>query len=175
MGVTQSWGGTPLDPNAVASPCGSIAHAIFNDTFALSPLFGSQTAVPIQESGISWPGDQGGMFKAAPDSSQTQWINPEDEHFIVWMRVAGLNNFKKLWGIIEVPLPTGQYAMTIANNYRINNWGGGRYFVLSTIGTFGGRNYLLPVEMMLVSAVCLGAIIYIAKKVQRYHQVASFQ
>ena len=27
-----------------------------------------------------------------------------DEHFIVWMRTAGLPNFRKLWGKIEEDL-----------------------------------------------------------------------
>lgn len=36
MKVTQSWANVTLDPNAVASPCGSIAYAFFNDTFSLS-------------------------------------------------------------------------------------------------------------------------------------------
>jgi hypothetical protein len=30
-----------------------------------------------------------------------QWLNVEQEHFIVWMRTAGLPNFRKLWGKIN--------------------------------------------------------------------------
>lgn len=33
----------------------------------------------------------------------------EDEHFIVWMRMAGLPNFRKLWGRIEGGLEKGKY------------------------------------------------------------------
>ena len=40
------------------------------------------------------------------------------EHFIVWMRTAGLPNFRKLWGRIEPKLITkGKYRVTIQNNY----------------------------------------------------------
>jgi hypothetical protein len=30
-----------------------------------------------------------------------QWINMKDEHFIVWMRYAGLPTFRKLWGKVD--------------------------------------------------------------------------
>jgi hypothetical protein len=33
------------------------------------------------------------------------------EHFIVWMRTAGLPNFRKLWGRIEGGLPAGNYIV----------------------------------------------------------------
>ena len=46
-----------------------------------------------------------------------QWLDMEDgkfhlflifiEHFIVWMRTAGLPNFRKLWGKIEEDLTEG--------------------------------------------------------------------
>ena len=37
------------------------------------------------------------------------------EHFIVWMRPAGLPSFRKLWGRIETDLPVGQYQVSIYN------------------------------------------------------------
>lgn len=73
MGVTLSWNGTVLDPNAVASPCGAVAKYFFNDTFALSY---QGFNIPINESGISWPGDKGDAFRQGPNSSSTQWVDP---------------------------------------------------------------------------------------------------
>lgn len=46
----------PLDPDAIASPCGLIAKAFFNDTYNIE-------GVPINETGISLPGYQGQKFK----------------------------------------------------------------------------------------------------------------
>ena len=37
------------------------------------------------------------------------------EHFIVWMRPAGLPSFRKLWGRIETDLPVGKYQVSIYN------------------------------------------------------------
>jgi len=114
MGVTMSYAGVALNPSAVASPCGSFAKAYFNDSFVLSY---SGAVVPMQESGIVWPGEVGGQYARGPNSNQTQWIDPEDEHFISWMRPAGLSNFKKLWAIINQPLQVGTYTLTVQNNY----------------------------------------------------------
>lgn len=69
-----SWGGTPLNMSAIASPCGYAARAFFNDTFAL--LYANGTQISINENGISWPKDQGKKFKQGPDSSTNQWIDP---------------------------------------------------------------------------------------------------
>ena len=35
MEKTHSVNGTPLDPDAPAIPCGTVAKSLFNDTFAL--------------------------------------------------------------------------------------------------------------------------------------------
>ena len=53
MGFNTSWGGNTLNPDAYASPCGTIAYTLFNDTFSLvSP---SGISLAINKDGISWP------------------------------------------------------------------------------------------------------------------------
>jgi len=66
MKVTTSWGGTPLNPNAVASPCGTIAYTFFNDVFGLTFQGNS---IPIEQNGITWANDVKGKFKRSSDSS----------------------------------------------------------------------------------------------------------
>jgi len=73
MKVTHSWKGVPLDPNALASPCGDIAYTYFNDTYA---LYFNGVQIPIDETGISWPGDKGGKYRRAENSNESQWIDP---------------------------------------------------------------------------------------------------
>ena len=40
-----------------------------------------------------------------------QWQDMTTEHFIVWMRTAGLPNFRKLWGRIDNGLEPGEYYL----------------------------------------------------------------
>jgi len=56
----------------------------------------------------------------------------KDEHFIVWMRTAGLPNFRKLWGRIEGGLKPGKYSVEINNQFEVAPFQGKKYFVLST-------------------------------------------
>lgn len=165
MQVTSSWTGVPLDPQALANPCGSFARAFFNDTYTLTY---QGTKIEIQENGITWPGEQGGQYARSTDSNQTQWIDPLNEHFIVWMRPSGLPDFKKLWGIINVSLEKGNYELNIQNNYSNELWEGGKYIVLNTVSSLGAQNYTLPVIMMLMSALCMVFFCVIAKLAYRY-------
>jgi hypothetical protein len=79
----------------------------------------------------------------------------EDEHFIVWMRTAGLPNFRKLWGKIDQELAAGSYTVEIANDYKVSDFSGTKSFVLSTTNMLGGRNYFLAVCYIVVGALCI--------------------
>jgi hypothetical protein len=46
-----------------------------------------------------------------------------DEHFIVWMRSAGLPHFRKLWGHIDY-LEAGKYVLCIKNEFVVSTFGG---------------------------------------------------
>ena len=96
-----------------------LAYTYFNDTFSLSK---NGNNIPIDENGISWPGDKGDKYKRAPNSESTQWVDPENEHFIVWMRTSGLPNFKKLWGVINQDLAPGNYTLHVIFNYNSKEW-----------------------------------------------------
>jgi len=79
----------------------------------------------------------------------------EDEHFIVWMRTAGLPNFRKLWGKINEPLEKGQYEVNIVNYYKVDSFQGQKWFVLSTTNALGGKNYFLSYCYIIVGVLCL--------------------
>lgn len=78
-----------------------------------------------------------------------------NEHFIVWMRTAGLPNFRKLYGKISTDLETGWYQVEIRNIYNVKDFQGKKYFVLSTTNMLGGQNYFLAVCYMVVGALCI--------------------
>ena len=52
------------------------ARTFFNDTFAVKDNGGNY--LKINETGITWKGDQGYKYKRGPNSSEKQWIDPED-------------------------------------------------------------------------------------------------
>ena len=60
------------------------------------------------------------------------------EHFIVWMRVAGLPTFRKLFAAISTKLTKGTYYLKVDNNYDVSGWDGTKKFVLSTSNNLGG-------------------------------------
>jgi hypothetical protein len=54
----------------------------------------------------------------------------EDEHFIVWMRVAALPNFRKLWGKIETDLNQGDViTVNLQNQYNTYSFDGQKKLV----------------------------------------------
>ena len=92
------------------------------------------------------------------------------EHFIVWMRTAGLPNFRKLWGRIEKDLEVGTYMINIENNYNVAEFSGKKYFVLSTTNMLGGRNYFLAICYIVVGSLCIVfAIVFFAAYMRKKH------
>jgi hypothetical protein len=79
----------------------------------------------------------------------------EEEHFIVWMRTAGLPNFRKLWGRIDTGLDAGNYYLMIDNQYQVSPFQGTKSFVLSTTNALGGKNYFLAVCYITVGTLCM--------------------
>lgn len=138
LGRTTSYGGTTLDPNAAANPCGLLAKSFFNDSFSINGF-------TIDETGIAWESDKEDKFGKPPNSEDIQWIDPTNEHFIVWMRTAGMPDFRKLWGVIYTDIPVGSYQVTIDNNYDVSAFDGTKTFLISTTNAFGGKNYFLGI------------------------------
>ncbi len=78
----------------------------------------------INESNIAWSSDKDLKYKRPSDPvgknsnfyKSIQWQDVLDEHFMVWMRPAGLPNFRKLWGRIQGDLLPGNYILSINNS-----------------------------------------------------------
>ena len=83
---------------------------------------------------------------------------------MVWMRTAGLPNFKKLYGRIDQDMLEGEYKVSIKNSYDVSDFGGSKSFVLSTTNYFGGTNYFLAICYIVVGILCVlfGIIFLIA-------------
>lgn len=67
-------------------------------------------------------------------------VGQENEHFIVWMRLAGLQPFKKLYGRITDTLSEGtDLVFTITNNFNVDSFDGKKSIVVSTSSTLGAN------------------------------------
>lgn len=156
---TKSINNKPLDPEAVASPCGLIAKSFFNDSYSFFFKDLVNKKIDINEKDIAWASDKELKYKM-PETTTTRdpadfmWRNVTDEHFMVWMRPAGLPTFRKLWGRIENDLDAGTYIIDIDYKYTID-FGGEKAFVLSTVNAFGGKNSFLGISYIVVGGICL--------------------
>lgn len=80
----------------------------------------------------------------------------ENEHFIVWMRTAGLPTFRKLYGKIHSSLKKGDVLnFNIQANFEVDSFGGSKSLVLSNLGEFGGKNSFLGISYIVVGSISL--------------------
>ncbi|XP_051912681.1 uncharacterized protein LOC127595000 [Hippocampus zosterae] len=153
--TTTSIGGQPLDPAAPAYPCGVIAVTFFNDSYKFT-----NNLVAINESGIAWPNDRSKLYKAPANCSSICWVDPTNEHFIVWSQIAPQSHFRKIWGRLDQPLPAGNYSIEIENNYNVSGVGGKKYFVLSQDTKIGGQELFLPIVYLISAGLALFFCLY---------------
>ncbi|EWM30162.1 transmembrane protein 30a [Nannochloropsis gaditana] len=79
-----------------------------------------------------------------------------NEHFIVWMRTAGLPTFRKLYGKIDQDLPAGtQLSFTVHPGFEVVSFSGRKHLVVSTVSWFGGANSFLGISYIVVGSLCL--------------------
>ena len=158
MGKTESITGATLAENDVAIPCGLIAKSFFDDKFhdwKIIDSFGDISTLKVDETNIAWKADKELKYKNVDKARQ--WIDMTDEHFIVWMRPAGLPNFRKLWGrITDTDLKAGtQIEVTIANNFDVSSFNGKKYLILSTVNAFGGKNSFLGISYIVLGGISI--------------------
>mmetsp|Transcript_833 Transcript_833/g.1219 ORF Transcript_833/g.1219 Transcript_833/m.1219 type:complete len:341 (-) Transcript_833:54-1076(-) len=114
--------------------------------------------------------DRGGNIFAFwyPNESSTQYlyetfpsiVSPlegvKNEHFLVWMRVAGLDKFRKPYGRIEQALSAGDTVdFSIVNNFVVESFEGSKSIVLAHMGSLGGSNNYWVVSFFTMGGVVL--------------------
>ena len=89
----------------------------------------------------------------------------EDEHFIVWMRLAGFPRFRKLYGRLEGgELRKGDVVQfEVQRNFEVSTFRGRKALVLATENGLGGKNYGLGIAFAISAGLSfvlvLGVII----------------
>lgn len=169
----ESWNGSKL------YPCGLVANSVFNDTLSGSVTQNGITTDLFKitdntgcvgpncwfETEISWESDRTQKFKqisgeattVGPNTDGSLLPNVTDEHFIVWMRTAGLPTFKKLYARLpELKLEKGD-VLTIEfdDQFAVSSFGGEKAIVISTTTWLGGKNIFLGWVYVVVASMCL--------------------
>lgn len=175
-------------------PCGLVAYSMFNDTFS-APIVHASSGGTVSllntwsEDNIAWPLDKEKKFKN-PNNGQivrpetkigpggTKLANVTDEHFIVWMRVAALPTFRKLYARLHHDFKKGDIvSLTVANNFPANE----KYFALTTISSLGVKNPFIEAMYYTVGTFCaiIGTLFFLKHKfissrdlgVVKYYQI----
>jgi uncharacterized membrane protein len=153
LGFPITMGGKKLKDDDIANPCGLIAKSLFNDTYKL--FNNDNTRIEINENDITWDSDLNGRYKRNKNYNDTQWTDVENQHFMVWMRPAGLPDFRKLWGRINQTMNPGNYIVEIDNKFPVHSFNGKKSFVITTINILGGKNNFLGIAYLIVGSTCL--------------------
>eukprot|EP00927_Polykrikos_kofoidii_P061614 TRINITY_DN56448_c0_g1_i1.p1 TRINITY_DN56448_c0_g1~~TRINITY_DN56448_c0_g1_i1.p1 ORF type:complete len:373 (-),score=47.68 TRINITY_DN56448_c0_g1_i1:42-1160(-) len=98
---------------------------------------------------------QGEPFECKGDYriSRTRHWGIQSGHFNVWMNIAGLPQFRKLWGKIDTPLPAkSRLKVFVQNIFPTESFGGRKSFVLATRTSLGGRNDFVGYAYLVVGA-----------------------
>eukprot|EP00696_Hemimastix_kukwesjijk_P003177 gnl/Hemi2/13913_TR4721_c0_g1_i1.p1 gnl/Hemi2/13913_TR4721_c0_g1~~gnl/Hemi2/13913_TR4721_c0_g1_i1.p1 ORF type:complete len:344 (+),score=139.63 gnl/Hemi2/13913_TR4721_c0_g1_i1:166-1197(+) len=159
--------GENVDNCTVRYPCGLIAASVFNDTFKIfsNGPNNTLTDVNFNDTGIAWESDRDVKFhypkdpeqrKAAIEAAKKNGVDIESEHFITWMRVAGLPKFRKLYARLNEPLKEGNYTVRIGNYYPVDAFVGKKAIVFSTTTMLGGKNTFLGFSYVVGSLLCIG-------------------
>ena len=71
---------------------------------------------------------------------------------------------KKLWGRVEQELKKGSYTVLVENNYQVGNLKIGKGVELTSSSILGGRQFFIPVALIVLGIASLAYTFYLAYK-----------
>jgi len=161
-------------------PCGLVANSFFSDEIVDSKIVNGTINYEFTEQGISWSSDKDKFKNMQVTAEDLKSIIPppnwqkdfpeyrngytlenfpklaDRERFQVWMRVAGLPNFRKLYGQNKnEDLPRGEYTIEVYDRFDVDSFGGTKSFIISNVSAFGGKNPFLGIGYIVVGTISL--------------------
>jgi hypothetical protein len=109
------------------------------------------------------------LYQMYPNFPNLKNEGLENEHFIVWMRTAGLPTFRKLYARIDEKLTKGsQYTVKVNAGFNVTSFKGKKRLVLSTTSWMGGKNSFLGIAYIVVGSLSLvlGIAFFIMDKIK---------
>jgi len=79
-----------------------------------------------------------------------------NEHFVVWMRVAAMPNFRKLYGYFEETVPAGtKLEFEVNMNYVVESFKGTKALIVTTNSMWGTKDTTLGMTIYCIGYFCL--------------------
>lgn len=79
-----------------------------------------------------------------------------DEHFINWMRTAGLKDFRKLYGKIDKDIAAGdQLNFDLELNFDVSDYSGSKSLIVTNFGSMGSKNKALGILYIVVGSLSI--------------------
>jgi hypothetical protein len=75
---------------------------------------------------------------------------------MVWMRAVMLPTFRKLYGPINGSFVSGdQLVINVIANYEVDSFNAEKALVISTVGTYGGKNIFIGQVYITIGSILL--------------------
>jgi len=105
------------------------------------------------------------LFETFPEVV-TPMMGVDTERFQVWMRVAALPKFRKLYAVLNSDLAEGDVVtFNVEANFDVSHFKGTKSLILTTTSWFGGKNAFIGVVFVAVGALCVGfGVLFVAKQ-----------
>jgi hypothetical protein len=150
------------------------------DEYKLYDIRGNN--VTLNQTGIANKAEKSSFFKRYSDN-RTQWMDVENEHFIVWMAMETFNSFRKLWARIDTDLQPGMYNLMIQDSiflkikyifleYNVSQYNATKGVVITTSNPLGSGPFygwaLIIGAVYCFVVVLIMWVILIAKKENKF-------